>query len=84
MRSLKVTQVIQQSLAAELRPHAPRLQSDDRKEMAWMEIVQVVGVGLQLVMVGPNTQRASEWYSGAWVMVRAFFVRTRESNPTVM
>jgi hypothetical protein len=49
-----------------------------------MTAVQLTSVMLQLMMVGPDTPRVSEWYIGAWERVRAFFVRNRELNATVM
>ena len=73
-----------------MRPilHLPRLKTDpeDQKEMAaWtlMDIVQVVGVILQLMMVGPDMQRIGAWYRGAWEIACALFQRNRESNASI-
>jgi len=53
---------------------------------AWalMDIVQVVGVMLQLAVVGPDMSRISEWYRGAWARICAFFRRNSESNGTIV
>ena len=48
--------------------------------LALMDIVQVVGVILQLTMVGPDMQRIGGWYRSAWERVRAFFRHGRESD----
>jgi hypothetical protein len=45
-----------------------------------MDVVQVVGFMLQLMTAGPDMQRMSAWYRGAWERVRAFFRRSREST----
>jgi hypothetical protein len=52
---------------------------------AWalMDIVQVVGIMLQLVMVGPDISRIGGWYRGAWERACAFFRRNRESNASI-
>ena len=52
---------------------------------AWtlMDIVQVAGVMLQLMMVGPDIQRIGGWYRVAWERVCAFCRRNRESNTSI-
>jgi hypothetical protein len=48
-----------------------------------MDTVQVVGVMLQLMMVGPDIRRIGGWYRGAWERACAFFRRNRESNASI-
>jgi hypothetical protein len=59
---------------------------NDQKELtvvALMAFVEVVALVIQLVKLGPDMQGTGEWYRGAWVKVRAFFRRNRESNTSV-
>jgi hypothetical protein len=61
----------------------PHKQPDDQKKMAalaLMDMVQVVGVILQLMMVGPDIERIGGWYRSAWERVRAFFRHGRKSD----
>jgi hypothetical protein len=48
-----------------------------------MDIVQVVGVILQLMMVGPDMQRIGACYRGAWEIACALFQRSRESSASI-
>jgi hypothetical protein len=53
---------------------------------AWtfIDMVQVLGVVLQLTMVGPDMYRLGVWYRSALGRVFALFRRNRESNASML